>query len=68
MKNLEMVTVKERAKYLAEEFGSKIEVKEYSESCNLIVFKEEIDSYTLLILFQTGIRYGHENLAKAFGC
>ena len=64
---LELAITKERVPYLVEELGEdRIEVREYNDNQDLIIF-EVNDGMDVLCIFHAGINFGSDSMRKAVG-
>ena len=62
---LELAITKERVPYLVEELGEdRIEVREYNDNQDLIIF-EVNDGMDVLCIFHAGISFGSESMRNA---
>jgi hypothetical protein len=62
---LELAITKERVPYLVEELGEdRIEVREYNDNQDLIIF-EVNDGMDVLCIFHAGINFGSDSMRNA---
>jgi hypothetical protein len=62
---LELAITKERVPYLVEELGEdRVEVREYNDNQDLIIF-EVNDGMDVLCIFHAGIRFGSDSMRNA---
>jgi hypothetical protein len=62
---LELAITKERVPYLVEELGEdRIEVREYNDNQDLIIF-EVNDGMDILCIFHAGINFGSDSMRNA---
>jgi hypothetical protein len=64
---LELAITKERVPYLVRELGEdRVEVREYNDNQDLIIF-EVNDGMDVLCIFHAGINFGSDIMRKAVG-